>query len=132
MYWNLSLSLTHISLPTIWSKVLKLVTFFNPYIFTNNLKQSIETCHFLQPIYFYRQFEAKYWNLSLFSTNIFSQCFFRSLNTKRNSRFHPRPLKSIWQKEFLKLMHWDKSAKMAIWQKIATLPLLNFCPCASI
>ena len=40
-------------------------------------------------------------------------------------------LKSFCQKN-LKLMHRDKSAKMAIWQKIATLPFWHFCPCASI
>ena len=29
-------------------------------------------------------------------------------------------------------MHREKSAKMAIWQKIATLPFWHFFPCASI
>ena len=32
----------------------------------------------------------------------------------------------------MKSMHRDKSAKMAIWQKIAILPFWHFCPCASI
>ena len=39
--------------------------------------------------------------------------------------------KSIRQK-ILKSMHRDKRAKMAILQKIATLPFLHFCPCISI
>ena len=37
----------------------------------------------------------------------------------------------MWPKEFLKSMHRDKSAKMAIWQKIAILPFGHFFPCAS-
>ena len=35
--------------------------------------------------------------------------------------FHNTQREVIWSEEFSKSMHRDKSAKMAIWQKIATL-----------
>ena len=54
------------------------------------------------------------------------------LSKSRNWVFQNIQREVVWQKEFLKLMHRDKSAKMAIWQKIATLPFWHFYPCASI
>ena len=54
------------------------------------------------------------------------------LSKKVQQVFHSTQLEVIWPKEFLKSMHRNKSAKMAIWQKIATLPFWHFCPCASI
>ena len=44
--------------------------------------------------------------------------------------FHNTQGEVIWPKEFLKLMHSDKSAKMAMWQffcQIAILALLSLC-----
>ena len=54
------------------------------------------------------------------------------LNKSASDHFQMGQKEVIWPKEFLKSMHRDKSAKMAIWQKIATFPFWHFCPCASI
>jgi len=46
--------------------------------------------------------------------------------------FHNTQREVISQKEFLKLKHRDKSAKMAEWLFFAKKPFWHFCPCASI